>query len=175
VSQTLYLSEGRRKPKALGRPGPRDVPVLKVTARLPSPAVLYSGETVPLQLFVQRYPSPTDDLHQVGLQSLVVTLQNRTTLMLGNHQTSWTSPSEILRVGGMKVALDDAQSGEQVLEIDALRTMTLPKSIPSFTTCTARRDYVLEVAAGFAFGKAAEMGVSALRPHPSPPSQIPRN
>lgn len=78
--------------------------------------------------------------------------------------------SDILRLTGMKQELADSQNDEELLDIAPLRTVTVPKIAPSFTTCAARRDYVLSVVAGFSFGSRDELSVWPCGPGTRPPS-----
>ena len=155
VSHTLYIDK-----EAL----PGKLPALALNIKLPSPAVLYSDETLPLQLSVWRFSIPVGDPHPVALKSLAVVLQSRTILTAENRRTSWTSHTDLLRLTGMKEALANSQDEEQVLDLGPLRTMKMSKVTPSFTTCTAKRDYRLEVIAEFKFGARDESNVWYLQP-----------
>ncbi|KAH6848203.1 hypothetical protein B0I37DRAFT_158988 [Chaetomium sp. MPI-CAGE-AT-0009] len=145
ASQTLYVD---RSPP-LGK-----LPLLALKVKLPSPVVLYSDETLLLQLSVWRFPVPASHLSPVTLQSLAVVLHCRTMLTPGSgcSGTSWTSPSDLLRLTGIGMELASAQDEEQVLHLDSLSTIVAPRVAPSFTTCTVKRDYWVDVTAGLSLG-----------------------
>jgi hypothetical protein len=136
-SQTLYVDKK---------------PLMALTLRIPSPAILYSGETLLFQLSVLRFRPSDESFIPIVLQSLTVVLQSRTMLTSDQGTTFWTSPTEILKLTGMKMSLANAFDEEEMLDLCSLRTITMPKVTPSFTTCTVKRDYVLEVNSGITIG-----------------------
>jgi hypothetical protein len=129
-------------------------PVLLLEAKVPSPAVLYSGERLPLHLFVRDLLT-LEGLCPVVLRSLVIILRNRTAIAAGAHRTSWTSSSELLNLKGLKKVVSSSAEIEGLSKINdcILQNATIPKVTPSFTTCTVERKYSIEVEAEFTLGK----------------------
>lgn len=119
---------------------------------------------MPLRLFLRKFPVPTEDLFPVQLWSLAIRLQSRITITIGLRRTSWTSSCELLCLTGLKRAVANAQATEERSDITPLVNITVPKVTPSFTACTVRGDYSLEVTAGFTFGNSAEISVRHATP-----------
>ncbi|KAM6513870.1 hypothetical protein FALCPG4_015072 [Fusarium falciforme] len=159
TSGTLYINnvlcEGKQATTT--EPSPGKIPILLLYATLPSPAVLYSEETVPLRLILRRLPVPTKDLYPIQLCSLAIRLQSRITITLGLRRTSWTSSHNLLCLTGLKRVVANAQAIEEESDISPLVNITIPKIAPSFTACTARGDYSLQVIAGFTFRHSTEI------------------
>jgi hypothetical protein len=166
TSGTLYINTIRYEGKLATTvgPSPGQIPILLLSATLPSPAVLYSEETVPLRLILRRFPVPTEDLYPIQLCSLAIRLQSRITITLGHRRTSWTSSHNLLYLTGLKIVVANARAIEEELNISPLVNVAIPKVAPSFTACTVRVDYSLEVIAGFTFGRSTEISVRHTTP-----------
>jgi hypothetical protein len=130
------------------------LPILLLEAKLPSPAILYSGERLPLHLFVRNLLA-CEGLCPVVLRSLVIILRSRTAIAAGAHHTSWTSSSELLNLKGLKEIVSSSTEIEGLSEMNdcILQNATIPKVTASFTACTVEQKYTLEVEAGFSLGK----------------------
>jgi hypothetical protein len=85
TSGPLYINTIRCEGKlaTAAGPSPGQIPILLLYATLPSPAVLYSEETVPLRLILRRLPILTEDLYPIQLCSLAIRLQSMITITLG--------------------------------------------------------------------------------------------
>jgi hypothetical protein len=168
TSGTLYTICCEGKLATAAGPSPGQIPILLLYATLPSPTVLYSEETVPLRLILRRLPVLTEDLYPIQLCSLAIWLQSMITITLGHRRTSWTSSHNLLCLTGLKIEVSNAQAIEEEWDISPLVNIAIPKVVPSFTACTVRVDYSLEVIAGFTFGRSTEISVK----HTTPRKQI---
>ena len=136
------------------------LPVLLLEAKLPSPAILYWGERLPLRLFVRNLLT-LEDLCPIVLRSLVIILRSRTAIAAGIHHTSWTSSSKLLNLKGLKEVVSSSPEIDGLSEINdgIVQHATIPKVTPNFTTCTVEQKSSLEVEAGFTLRKETKLRV----------------
>jgi len=121
-------------------------------ATIPSPSVLFVGSTIPLRLQVLNSAIPAHEPHPVTLRSITISIQTKTTLMVGMHHNTWTSNQEIVCVSSIELPLDDREAGSVEINSDLWNNAIVPELVPSFTTCTASQQYSLLVTAKFVCG-----------------------
>ncbi|KAG7284863.1 hypothetical protein NEMBOFW57_009478 [Staphylotrichum longicolle] len=136
---------------AAARHAPSQDPVLLLEARLPSPAVLYAGDKVPLTLMLCNLAAESDDAPCIQPRSLAVSLQSTTTATVGVDCTTWTSSRSLLRLGGLRRVVGSSRERDVLAEVNGgmPQGIAIPNVTPSFTTCTVRHEHSLEVTAGF--------------------------
>lgn len=141
-------------------------PILLLEARLPSPAVLYAGDKIPLILLLHKFPAKPDNTFPIQLRSVAISLQSTTTVTVGIDRTSWTSPRNLLQLTDLRRAVANSQDQDVLLELNGsmLHNITIPKITPSFATCTVRHEHSLEVTGGFSLENHAKSSVRSIPP-----------
>lgn len=167
VSATLKLDpnvSGQQEPESESSHSDSQEPTLLLEVRLPSPAVLYTGEKPPLRLLVRKFRTPCNDLSSVKLSSIVVRLRRTVTIKVESHQIAWESSQELVNKTGLQATFDATQEeNSESFEINSsiLDGVVIPrKTSPSFTTCAIRQDHTLKVIAGFLVAKEDKLRVS---------------
>jgi hypothetical protein len=124
-------------------------------ATLPSPAILYIQNHVPLRHFMKTHTTQADSPPPIALRALAVVIQTNTTITIGSDSATWTSSRDLVRLSGLDLQFTGARvKGELSDEIstDLWKDATLSDVTPSFTTCTVMQQHSLVVTAGFSYG-----------------------
>ncbi|KAH7025293.1 uncharacterized protein B0I36DRAFT_353430 [Microdochium trichocladiopsis] len=153
TSRELYLHDivPTRQLTACAQHSACQDPILLLEARLPSPAVLYAGDKIPISLLLHKFPAKPDNTFPIQLRSVAISLQSTTTVTVGINHTSWTSSRNLLQLTDLRRAVANSQEKDVLSELNSsmLHNVTIPKITPSFTTCTVRHEHSLEVTGGF--------------------------
>ena len=162
ASRELYLHDivplGQLTPSA--RRSASQDPILLLEVRLPSPAVLYAGDKIPLSLFLHKFPAEPDGVFPIELRSVVISLRSTTTATLGIDHTSWTSSRNLLHLTDLRRAVASFQEKDVLSELNGgIHDLNIPDITPSFTACTVRHEYSLEVTSGFSLENHAKARV----------------
>lgn len=167
VSATLRLDHtvpGQPHPSSPTNVNDTGGPVLLLEARLPSPAVLYTGESVALRLVVRKFPTASDDLSLVKLQSITVRLISTTRIKIRQYKATWDTKISLLNKSGLQAMVDTYHQGNgESFEISdsLLGGIIIPReTCPSFTACTIQQDHALEVITGFSIGQDGKANVN---------------
>ncbi|KAL2807803.1 hypothetical protein BJX63DRAFT_60807 [Aspergillus granulosus] len=131
------------------------LPILLLEAKLPSPPVLYPRERLPLQLCVRSLPTRIHHILPIKLQSLAISLRSTTNITANTHNTCWASSRKLLDLRGLDEIIKCDRESDVLLEIKhgPIRSVTVPATSPSFTTCTIEHKHSLEIDAVFSLSE----------------------
>lgn len=152
TSGALYHPAQQKTASTLDSTG--QTPILLLEARVPSPAVLFAGDKIPLLLLLRKLLTREDNLCPIRLQSIAISIQSTTTVTIGSDRTSWTASRNLLQLKDLGRAVTNLQEKDVLSEPNSgmPQDLTLPDITPSFTTCTVRHEHSLEVTCGFSLG-----------------------
>lgn len=131
---------------------PRYSPSLFFEGVIPYPCVFYPGQHLPLKLFVTVPRDLLENLCRIWLRALDIRLQRRTIVQVGGCSNFWASHVLVHKVQLKHLIMP--LPGTETVEIDNVlwRSCEVPLVCPSFSSCSARQDYTLEVIGGFSSG-----------------------
>lgn len=129
---------------------PRYSPALFLEGVILSPATLYPGSRLPLELYVTTSTSLLEGLNNmIWLRSLDIRLRSKTTVQIGCHTNIAIAEVPIKRIE-TKLLLQPAPETETFRIDDQLwKECKIPQVIPSFSSCIIRQEHMVEVIAGF--------------------------
>ena len=154
MSQCLLMEEGSGQTRTLATgmsQNSNQTKLLELRAELPSPAVLYSEETVPLRLFLTKSHLPDRSIPVLELRDLSICLRSRLNATATIESASSTSTKDLYRSSGQRIQALNLGATEEEIDITPVERFMIPKLAPSFTSCIVRQDYSMEVIAKFAF------------------------
>lgn len=142
--------------KSIGKAAlPEEEPLsFQVDARLPNPAVLTCGQTLPLRIIVERLNSNTSSLF---LSMLQIELIGHTKVRAYDLNRKESQPWLLVSMANMSVALEQSSDKKNQCTIPSYfwDNIRLPAAVaPTFSTCNISRTYELEVRVGLTHGMA---------------------
>lgn len=166
TSRELYLHDivPTRQRTAPAQHSAGQDPTLLLEARLPSPAVLYAGDKVPLTLLLHTFPATPGNAFPIQLRSVAISLQSTTTVNVGIDHTSWKSSRNLLHLTDLRRTVANSQKKDVLSDLNSsmLHNVTIPNITPSFTTCTVRHEHSLDVTSGFSLENHAKLRVRSI-------------
>ncbi|KAE9372638.1 hypothetical protein N431DRAFT_545216 [Stipitochalara longipes BDJ] len=144
------VGSGTSPPSHIGQHGEPCTVTLEAT--LPSPAILYTKGSLPLQIFATaKGPEPTAS-GPVRLRSLTVTLRTEITVTVGPNSTTWPVLHQLVNHPELEIELQHLDEPPGQLNADLWKDCVVPEVTPSFTTCTSMQQHFLVVTGGFSHG-----------------------
>jgi hypothetical protein len=122
---------------------------LEVT--LPSPAVLYTKGSLPLQVSAHVKGESTHISKPVLMRTFSITLQREITAAVGPNSTTWPVFQELLNLSGLEIDLQGLDQSPGRINSNLWKDCVVPDMIPSFTTCTHMQQHFLVVTGRFSF------------------------
>ncbi|KAN0110798.1 hypothetical protein V8E51_007185 [Hyaloscypha variabilis] len=123
---------------------------LEVT--LPSPAILYTKGSLPLEVFAfakglePRVSSP------VRMRSLNVSLRTEMTVTVGPNKTTWPLLHQLIDHPDLDIEIHHLDEPPGQISPDLWKDCVVPDVTPSFTTCTSMQQHFLVITGGFSHG-----------------------
>lgn len=125
-----------------------------IEATLPTPSILCTQRTVPLQLFIKLNTAVVEAPPLIALRTLRVAIRTKTNIIIGSDSATWTSSKDMVHIAGHELQLIDSRtSRESLVEVssDFWKDAPIPNMTQSFTTCTVGQQHWLVVTAGFSY------------------------
>jgi hypothetical protein len=133
--------------------GSKEPARFSVDARLPNPAILTCGETVPLRLIVKQLGERNDQLFLKSLQvELIGFTQVRAHEATRTESNSWVLVSQA-NINTPIGEITDEVGKENEINKEYWWGQKLPDTVPpSFVTCNIGRKYEVRVSVGLSYG-----------------------